>query len=49
MTLVAHVVMVQKQATNCVYKLDDGTGTLEARHWSDAMNQDDGGSQDEIK
>lgn len=48
-TLVAHVVMVQKQATNCVYKLDDGTGTLEARHWSDAMNQDDGDSQDEIK
>lgn len=48
-TLVAHVVLVQKQATNCVYQLDDGTGTLEARHWSDAMNQVDGDSQDDIK
>jgi replication factor A2 len=47
--LVAHVITVHKQATNCVYTLSDGTGDLEARHWSDAINQDDGDSQDEIK
>jgi replication factor A2 len=47
-TLVAHVVSVQKQATNCVYMLDDGTGTLEARHWSDSVSQDGEDSQDEV-
>jgi len=47
-TLVAHVVSVQKQATNCVYMLDDGTGTLEARHWSDSVSQDGEDNQDEV-
>ena len=47
-TLVAHVVSVQKQATNCVYMLDDGTGTLEARHWSDSTSQDGEESQNEV-
>jgi replication factor A2 len=47
-TLVAHVVSVQKQATNCVYTLDDGTGTLEARHWSDSTSQDGEDGQDEV-
>jgi len=47
-TLVAHVVSVQKQATNCVYMLDDGTGTLEARHWSDSTSQDGEDNQNEV-
>ncbi|KAF8274919.1 hypothetical protein EI94DRAFT_7764 [Lactarius quietus] len=47
-TLVAHVVSVQKQTTNSVYQLDDGTGTLEARHWPDSVNQDSEDSQDEV-
>lgn len=48
-TLVGHVVSVQKQATNCVYKLSDGTGALEVRHWSDSISQDDGDDEDEVK
>ena len=48
-TLVGHIVSVQKQATNCVYKLSDGTGALEVRHWSDSINQDDGDDEDEVK
>lgn len=44
----AHVVSVQKQATNCVYMLDDGTGTLEARYWSDSVSQDSEDNQDEV-
>ena len=48
MTLVAHVVSVQKQTTNSVYQLDDGTGILEARHWPDSVNQDNEDSQDEV-
>ncbi|KAI0006130.1 replication protein A subunit RPA32 [Russula compacta] len=47
-TLVAHVVTVQKQATNCLYKLDDGTGSLEARHWSDSINQESEDGQNEV-
>ncbi|KAH9063336.1 replication protein A subunit RPA32 [Lactarius vividus] len=47
-TLVAHVISVQKQTTNSVYQLDDGTGTLEARHWPDSVNQDSDDSQDEV-
>jgi replication factor A2 len=48
-TLVGHIVSVQKQATNCVYKLSDGTGALEVRHWSDSISQDDGDDDDEVK
>lgn len=43
MTLVAHVASVQKQTTNNLYTLDDGTGRIEARHWSDALSQDSDG------
>lgn len=32
---------IQKQATNSVYWLDDGTGRIEARHWIDATMEDD--------
>jgi len=49
-TLVAQVVSVQKQATNCVYQLDDGTGPmLEARHWSDSINPESEDGQDEVR
>ncbi|KAI9509645.1 replication protein A subunit RPA32 [Russula earlei] len=49
-TLVAHVVSFQKQATNCVYQLDDGTGPmLEARHWSDSIHPDGEDGQEEIQ
>ncbi|KAI0273735.1 hypothetical protein BC834DRAFT_225016 [Gloeopeniophorella convolvens] len=47
-TLVAHVISVQKQTTNSVYVLDDGTGRLEARHWSDSMSEGSEGSQNSI-
>ena len=43
-TLVAHVVEVRNQATNCTYTLDDGTGRYEARHWADTSDQDEGDS-----
>jgi len=33
-TVVAHVMSIQAQTTNCVYWLDDGTGRMEARNWS---------------
>ncbi|OCH92239.1 replication protein A subunit RPA32 [Obba rivulosa] len=33
-TVVAHVMSIQAQTTNCVYWLDDGTGRIEARNWS---------------
>jgi replication factor A2 len=32
--VVGAVVEINKQATNTVYKLDDGTGRIEARHWA---------------
>lgn len=34
-SVVAHVLSIQPQATNCVYMLDDGTGRFEARQWVD--------------
>jgi len=40
-TCVAHVVSVQSQATNNVYGLDDGTGHIEARHWTDSSLEED--------
>jgi replication factor A2 len=41
-TVVGQVVSIQKQATNCVYLVDDGTGRIEARHWVDSTNEDEG-------
>ncbi len=38
-SLVASVVSIQTQATNCVYVLDDGSGRIEARHWIDANEE----------
>ncbi|KAF9484720.1 replication protein A, subunit RPA32 [Pholiota conissans] len=40
-TIVAQVVSIQKQTTNSVYLLDDGTGKIEARHWVDSASDDD--------
>lgn len=40
--MVAHVLSVQAQTTNCVYLLDDGTAQFEARQWVDANNEEDG-------
>ena len=42
MTVVGQVASIQKQATNCVYMVDDGTGRIEARHWVDSTNEDEG-------
>jgi len=35
-TIVGHVQSVRVQPTNCVYNIDDGTGRIEARHWTDS-------------
>ncbi|EGN93261.1 hypothetical protein SERLA73DRAFT_189801 [Serpula lacrymans var. lacrymans S7.3] len=35
-TVVGQVVSIQSQATNSLYWLDDGTGRIEARHWTDS-------------
>lgn len=40
-TVVATVISIQSQTTNCVYWLDDGTGRMEARHWVDSTNEED--------
>jgi replication factor A2 len=40
---------VQKQATNSVYQLNDGTGSLEARHWFDATGQEGQDSEDDVE
>ncbi|KAF5373877.1 hypothetical protein D9758_000632 [Tetrapyrgos nigripes] len=39
-TLVAHVVNINRQATNCQYTLEDGTGSMEARHWLEGSEED---------
>ncbi|KAA1471099.1 replication protein A, subunit RPA32 [Dentipellis sp. KUC8613] len=40
-TVVAQVISIQTQTTNSVYWLDDGTGRIEARFWSDSTSQGD--------
>ncbi|EEB87921.1 hypothetical protein MPER_14519, partial [Moniliophthora perniciosa FA553] len=40
-TLVAQVVDITKQTTNTNYKLEDGSGVIEARHGSDQNSEDD--------
>ncbi|ESK94527.1 putative replication factor-a protein [Moniliophthora roreri MCA 2997] len=40
-TLVAQVVDITKQTTNTNYKLEDSSGAIEARHWSDQNSEDD--------
>ncbi|EMD37987.1 hypothetical protein CERSUDRAFT_48111, partial [Gelatoporia subvermispora B] len=42
-TVVAHVLTIHAQTTNCVYWLDDGTGRMEARQWS--PSDEDGGDK----
>jgi hypothetical protein len=34
-TVVAQIVSISLQATNCLYRIDDGTGNMEARQWVD--------------
>ena len=36
--VVAHVVSVQKHATNHVYVMEDRTGTVEVQDWTDVEN-----------
>ncbi|KAI0797996.1 hypothetical protein C8Q75DRAFT_709149, partial [Abortiporus biennis] len=49
-SLVAQVMSIQAQTTNCVYWLDDGTGRIEARHWVDSSTmQEDGVDPNGIK
>ncbi|KAK0483813.1 replication protein A subunit RPA32 [Armillaria novae-zelandiae] len=40
-TTVGQVIRVQKQATNSVYDLDDGSGHIEVRHWNETTNEED--------
>ncbi|KDR81675.1 hypothetical protein GALMADRAFT_239789 [Galerina marginata CBS 339.88] len=40
-TIVGQVVSVQRQTTNCVYIVEDGTGKIEARHWIDSSSDED--------
>ncbi|KAH9935018.1 uncharacterized protein B0H18DRAFT_927723 [Fomitopsis serialis] len=40
-TVIAQVVSINSQTTNCVYWLDDGTGRIEARHWVEVGTEDD--------
>lgn len=40
-TVVASVITIKNQATNCVYWIDDGSGRVEARHWVDSANEED--------
>lgn len=49
MTVVAQVLSIQPQTTNCIYLLNDGTANMEARQWVDANTDDENGSKDEIK
>ncbi|KII88398.1 hypothetical protein PLICRDRAFT_161449 [Plicaturopsis crispa FD-325 SS-3] len=39
-TVVGSVVTVNRQATNCVYWVDDGTARIEVRHWAGASDED---------
>lgn len=40
-TVVAHIISVQSQATNNQYVLNDGTGHIEARRWVDSSVEED--------
>jgi len=40
-TVVAQVMSIQKQTTNSLYLLEDGSGRIEARHWVDSTMEDD--------
>ncbi|THH20680.1 hypothetical protein EW146_g718 [Bondarzewia mesenterica] len=39
-TIVGRVITIQTQTTNSVYWVDDGTGRVEARFWSDSTGQE---------
>ena len=48
-TVVGHIVSVEKHATNCVYIVDDSTGSLEARHWPDKVCREGEENEDEAR
>lgn len=39
--VVAQALSITAQTTSDVYKLDDGSGEIEARHWVDSRGSDD--------
>lgn len=49
--LVGRVLSVDRKPTKTVYQLDDGTGTIEAVHWTDAekgQGSDEGSAASEV-
>ncbi|KAH7922100.1 replication protein A subunit RPA32, partial [Leucogyrophana mollusca] len=48
-TVVAHVVTINPQTTNNLYWLDDGTGRIEARHWTDSSLDEGAESSEGIR
>ncbi|ETW85830.1 hypothetical protein HETIRDRAFT_471029 [Heterobasidion irregulare TC 32-1] len=39
-TIVGKVITIRDQTTNSLYTIDDGTGQVEARYWSDSTSQE---------
>ncbi|THU87265.1 replication protein A subunit RPA32, partial [Dendrothele bispora CBS 962.96] len=39
-TIVGQVVTINRQATNCQYSIEDGTASIEARHWMETNSDD---------
>ncbi|EIM90097.1 replication protein A subunit RPA32 [Stereum hirsutum FP-91666 SS1] len=48
-TVVAQVLTIKAQTTNCVYTIDDGTDQIDARFWSDSTNENEGDDSSTIK
>jgi len=48
-TVVAQIVASSLQAPNCLYRIDDGTGNIEARQWIDLTLEGIGTSGDIIE
>ncbi|KAH9854240.1 replication protein A subunit RPA32 [Lenzites betulinus] len=48
-TVVAQVLSVQPQTTNCIYFLHDGTAAMEARQWMDPNTEEENKNREEIK
>ncbi|CAE6476666.1 unnamed protein product [Rhizoctonia solani] len=47
-TLVAQVVAASKQATNIMYKLNDGTAEIKAKHWFESSEEEEMGHGQKI-
>ncbi|KAH8116775.1 replication protein A, subunit RPA32 [Phellopilus nigrolimitatus] len=48
-TVVASVISIQSQTTNSMYYIDDGTGRIEARLWTDSSAEDDDSNLNGVK